>query len=152
MGTSVRIASIPAEIQAKGLMSTSWGSAARWTCIAYRYAHTTAQALNTDAHSGHPTSDKTKSITMACSIFYGVCTHTTFHTSMILILICSMKNKTNSVAFSPQANYTDWATVTWWQNLVPTFADREVSRGQRGRSPTVVNLGFPDWSRYFSFK
>jgi hypothetical protein len=38
------------------------------------------------------------------------------------------KQKTNSVAFSLQANYTDWATATCWRNLVPTFADRGVSR------------------------
>jgi hypothetical protein len=29
--------------------------------------------------------------------------------------------KTNSVAFSPQANYTDWSTATCRWNLVPTF-------------------------------
>jgi hypothetical protein len=62
------------------------------------------------------------------------------------------KNKENSVAFSPQANYTDWATVTCLRNLMPTFVDRGVSRGQRGGSPTVVNLSFLDRSRYFSFK
>jgi hypothetical protein len=60
--------------------------------------------------------------------------------------------KTNSVALSPQANYTDWATATCRRNLVPTFADRGVSCGQRGGSPTVVNLSFLDRSRYFSFK
>jgi hypothetical protein len=38
-------------------------------------------------------------------------------------ILLKNKNKTNSVAFSPQANYTDWATATCWQNLVPTFAD-----------------------------
>jgi hypothetical protein len=54
------------------------------------------------------------------------------------------KQKTNSVAFSPQANYTDWATATCPRNLVPTFVDRGVSRGQRGRSPTVINLSFLD--------
>jgi hypothetical protein len=37
--------------------------------------------------------------------------------------------KTNSVAFSPQANYTDWTTATCQQILVSTFADRGVSRG-----------------------
>jgi hypothetical protein len=47
--------------------------------------------------------------------------------------------QTNSVAFSPQANYTKLATATCWRNLVPIFADRGVSRGQRGGSPTVVN-------------
>jgi hypothetical protein len=36
--------------------------------------------------------------------------------------------------------------------LVPTFADSGVSRGQRGGTPTVVNLRFLDRSRYFSFK
>jgi hypothetical protein len=35
---------------------------------------------------------------------------------------------------------------------VSTFVDRGVSRGQRGGSPTVVNLSFLDRSRYFSFK
>jgi hypothetical protein len=57
------------------------------------------------------------------------------------------KTKKNSVAFSQQTNYTDSATATSWRNLVPTFADRGVSRVQRGGSPTVVNLGFIDWSR-----
>jgi hypothetical protein len=53
-------------------------------------------------------------------------------------------NKTNSVALSPQANYTDWSTATCWRNLEPTFVDRGVSRGQRGGSPTVVKLSFID--------
>jgi hypothetical protein len=60
--------------------------------------------------------------------------------------------KTNSVAFSPQANYTDWATTTCWRNLVPTFKNGGVLHGHRGRTPTVVNLSFLDCSRYFSFK
>jgi hypothetical protein len=63
-----------------------------------------------------------------------------------------IQTKTNSVALSPRTNYTDWATATCWRNLVPSFVDGGVSRGQRGRSPTVVNLSFPDRSRYFSFK
>jgi hypothetical protein len=67
--------------------------------------------------------------------------------------ICYQKNKqTNSLALSPQANYTEWATATFQRNLVSTFVDRGVSRGQRGGSPTVVNLSFLDRSRYFSFK
>jgi hypothetical protein len=57
------------------------------------------------------------------------------------------KRAKHSVALSPQANYTDWATITCPRNLVPTFVDREVSRGQRGGSPTVVNLSFLDRSR-----
>jgi hypothetical protein len=60
--------------------------------------------------------------------------------------------QTNSVAFSPQANYTDWATATCWRNLVPTFVDGGVSRGQHSGFPMVVNLCFLDWSHYFSFK
>jgi hypothetical protein len=62
------------------------------------------------------------------------------------------KRQTNSVALSPQANYTDWAIATFRWNLVPTSVDRGVSRGQCGRSPTVVNLSFLDRSHYFSFK
>jgi hypothetical protein len=62
------------------------------------------------------------------------------------------KQTKNSVTFSRQANYTVWATVTCRRNLVPTFADRGVTRGQRGRSPMVVNLSFLDWSRYFFFQ
>jgi hypothetical protein len=61
-------------------------------------------------------------------------------------------NKTNSMALSPQANYTDWATATCRRNLVPTFVGRGVWRGQRGGSPTVVNLSFLDRSRYFFFQ
>jgi hypothetical protein len=63
------------------------------------------------------------------------------------------KNKqTNSVALSPQANYTDWATTNCRRNLVSNFADSVVLRGQRGGSPTVINLSFLDRSHYFSFK
>jgi hypothetical protein len=58
----------------------------------------------------------------------------------------------NSVAFSPQANYTDWSTAAGQQTLVPTFVDRGVSRGQHGGTPTAVNLSFLDRSRYFYFK
>jgi hypothetical protein len=35
---------------------------------------------------------------------------------------------TSSMALSPRANYTDWATATCRRNLVPTFVDRGVSR------------------------
>jgi hypothetical protein len=57
------------------------------------------------------------------------------------------------VAFSPRANYTDWATATCRRNLVPTFVDKGVPRGQRGGSPTVVNLSFLDrsWVTGMSF-
>jgi hypothetical protein len=59
---------------------------------------------------------------------------------------------TNSAALSPPANYTDWATATCRRNVMPTFVDRGVSRGQRSGSPIVVSLSFLDGSRYFSFK
>jgi hypothetical protein len=59
--------------------------------------------------------------------------------------------KTNSVALIPQANYTDWTTVTCRGNLVSTFVDRGVSRDQRGGPPTVVNLSFLDLNRNFSY-
>jgi hypothetical protein len=64
----------------------------------------------------------------------------------------SSNKQTNSVALSPRANYTDRATATCQRNLVQTFVDRGVSRGQRGGSPTVVNLSFLDRSRYFFFQ
>jgi hypothetical protein len=56
------------------------------------------------------------------------------------------------MALSPQAKYTDRAAATCRGTLVPTLADRGVSRGQRDGSRTVVNLSFLDRSRYFSFK
>jgi hypothetical protein len=37
--------------------------------------------------------------------------------------LCTI-SKLNSVAFSPQANYTDRATAALSAKLVPTFADR----------------------------
>jgi hypothetical protein len=58
-----------------------------------------------------------------------------------------MDKQTSSLALSPRANYTDSATATCRRNLVPTFVDRGVSRGQRGGSLTVVNLSFLDRSR-----
>jgi hypothetical protein len=60
-----------------------------------------------------------------------------------------LQKKTNFVTLSPPANYTAWATANCRWNLVPTFVDRGMSRGQRGESPTVVNLSFLDRSRYF---
>jgi hypothetical protein len=48
------------------------------------------------------------------------------------------------MAFSPRANYTDWATATCWLNLVPSFADRGALRGRRDGASTVVNLSFLD--------
>jgi hypothetical protein len=57
--------------------------------------------------------------------------------NIIITDITSKKqtNKTNSVAISWQANYTDSETATGRRILVPPFADKGVSRGQRNGSP-----------------
>jgi hypothetical protein len=65
---------------------------------------------------------------------------------------CREYKQTNCMAFSLQVNYTDRVTATGQRILMPTFADRGVSRGQRGGILTAVNLSFLDRSRYFSFK
>jgi hypothetical protein len=68
----------------------------------------------------------------------------------VTILYVTNKQKTNSLALSPRANYTDWATATCRRNLVPTFVDRGVSRGQRSGSPMVINLSFLDRILYIT--
>jgi hypothetical protein len=65
----------------------------------------------------------------------------------VYMCIYTQKKQTNSVAYSPQANYTDWTTAIFWRNLLPNFADGGMSRGQRSNSPTVVNISFLDRSR-----
>jgi hypothetical protein len=66
---------------------------------------------------------------------------------------CSIYSQKYSVALSPQANYTDWATANCRWNLVPTFVDRRVSLGQLSGSLTVVNFSFLGRrSRYFFFQ
>jgi hypothetical protein len=58
----------------------------------------------------------------------------------------------NSEAFSQQRNILTERPPPVGEFLVPTFVDRGVWRGQRGGSPTVVNLSFIDRSRYFFFQ
>jgi hypothetical protein len=53
------------------------------------------------------------------------------------------------VAFSPQANYTDWPTATGRQILVSTFVVWGVSHGERDGTPTAVNISFLDRRNYF---
>jgi hypothetical protein len=60
--------------------------------------------------------------------------------------------QTYTTALSERANYTDWSTATCRRNLVPSFADRGVSRGQRGGFSAFDNLSFLNRSRYVSFK
>jgi hypothetical protein len=62
-------------------------------------------------------------------------------------IYCTETNKTNSVAFSLQANSTNSATASCWRNLMTTFVYRGMSLGQRGGSRAVVNLSFLDRSR-----
>jgi hypothetical protein len=57
-----------------------------------------------------------------------------------------------SLAFSHQANYTDWAIAIGRRIIVPTLMDRELSRGQRGGKLMVFNLSFLDRSGYFFFQ
>jgi hypothetical protein len=54
--------------------------------------------------------------------------------------------QTKSMALSPRENYIDWSTATCRRNLVATFVNRGVLRGQRGGSPVVFNLSFLDWA------
>jgi hypothetical protein len=44
-----------------------------------------------------------------------------------------------SVAFSPRANYTDFTTAAGQRTLVPTFANRGISRDQHDeiRRPSI---------------
>jgi hypothetical protein len=87
-----------------------------------------------------------------CSLPSTLKTEATWPSGMSVDVVCRMVNKTNFVALSPQAIYTEWATSTCLRNLVPPFTDRGVSRGQRGRSHTAVNRSFLDRRRYFYFK
>jgi hypothetical protein len=48
------------------------------------------------------------------------------------------QTKQNSMAFSLQVNCINSATTAGQRILVPTFVDREVSRGQRGGSTWVL--------------
>jgi hypothetical protein len=55
------------------------------------------------------------------------CIHNLFAQTKHWPYICIKHIKqTKSMALSPQANYTDWATATCWRNLVSTFVDRGV--------------------------
>jgi hypothetical protein len=56
--------------------------------------------------------------------------------------------KKNSVAFSPQANYTDRATAACRRSYCQLLRIEDVAWSAQ-RIPTAVNLGFLDRSRYF---
>jgi hypothetical protein len=58
--------------------------------------------------------------------------------------------KTNKIpGFYSASELYRLMTATGLRILMPSFADRGVSCGQRDGTPTVVNLGFLDRSRYF---
>jgi hypothetical protein len=63
----------------------------------------------------------------------------------------SHDKKLNSVAFSPQANYTDRATAACRRGYSQLLRIEGVAWSAR-RIPTAVNLGFLDRSRYFSIQ
>jgi hypothetical protein len=65
-----------------------------------------------------------------------------------LLTVTDTPSDTNSVSFSLQANYTDLATVADRRILVPTFADRGVSRGRLDGSPKPLISVLLDRSRY----
>jgi hypothetical protein len=78
---------------------------------------------------------------MLCGLrVHGRCHYETIETIETMYRRATSYKQANSVAFSPQANYIDWAASTCRRILVSTFADRELLRGQRGGSPTAVNL------------
>jgi hypothetical protein len=68
------------------------------------------------------------------------------------LCIWYLTNNDNSVAFSLQANYTNWVIATCRWILVPTFADRRVSCGQCPLTPVAVNLSILDQSCFFFFQ
>jgi hypothetical protein len=55
------------------------------------------------------------------------------------------------VAFSPQANYTDWATVTA-SEVAPTFVDKKLSRDQSNESLRLLFSVLYTGTPTFSFK
>jgi hypothetical protein len=125
-----------------------WLLASGWTCLEYR-SGTTASEMSMHCLTAETTSQKLKKTETA---YLGDCRllgcyvvwlfqEETFGTYRLY--------QTNSVALGPQANYTDWSTATFLRNLVPTFVDSGVSRGQRGGYNTVDNLSFLDRNCYF---
>jgi hypothetical protein len=58
------------------------------------------------------------------------------------------KQQNEFYGFNSESELYRLMTAAGRRILVPTFADRGVSRGQRGGSPTAVNLSFLDRNRY----
>jgi hypothetical protein len=62
-----------------------------------------------------------------------------------------LKKKLNSVAFSPQANYTDRATAACWRSYCQLLRIEDVAWSEQ-RIPPVVNSVFSTGAATFSFK
>jgi hypothetical protein len=60
-------------------------------------------------------------------------------------------NRTKLRGFGPRAKYTDRATAACWRSSA-NFLRIEGVAWSAQRIPTVVNVGFLDRSRYFSFQ
>jgi hypothetical protein len=69
----------------------------------------------------------------------------------LLIYYRSVHTKLNSVAFSPQVNYTNRATAVCRRSYCQRLRIESVA-GSAQRIPAAVNLGFLDRSRYFSIQ
>jgi hypothetical protein len=70
------------------------------------------------------------------------------------VFMCScllMTKKLNSMAFSPQANYTDRATAACWRSYCQLLRIEGVTWSVQW-IPMAVNFGFLDQSRYFSIQ
>jgi hypothetical protein len=75
------------------------------------------------------------------------------HSIQQFTCLSSKQINTNQISWTlVRKRTTDWASATGRRILVPTSADRGVSRDQRGGTPTAVNLIFLDRSRYFFFQ
>jgi hypothetical protein len=80
------------------------------------------------------------------------CVATVVGLKEIILLVCKQNNKQNKLSGLWSASELFISSGRRWSvKLVPSFADRGVSRGQHGESRTVVKLGFLDRSRYVSF-
>src|SRR5215469_15409382 len=67
-----------------------------------------------------------------------------------IVVISRLRVKLNSVALVRERTIPTERPPPV-SEVVPTFADRGVSRGQRNGSPPAVNLCFVDRSRYFFY-
>jgi hypothetical protein len=87
----------------------------------------------------HQSRERRRGITAHNSISYSVYRRIITGWFLRTSVNLQQTKQTNSVAFSPQANYTDWATATCRRNLVPTLWI-EGCRVVSAADPLLVNL------------